>query len=70
MSQPATPTWGDVANALINATKQVLNSIANFINQNAPVIAEAVVGIGLAYGVYKLVSRMFPQIRTVFGLFG
>lgn len=70
MSQPTTSTWGDIANALIEAVKQVLNSIANFVKNNAPVIAEAVMGIGLAYGVYKLVARMFPQIRTVFGLFG
>jgi hypothetical protein len=70
MSEPTTPTWGDIANALIEAVKEVLNSIANFVKDNAKVVAEAVVGVGLAYGVYKLVARMFPQIRTVFGLFG
>jgi hypothetical protein len=70
MSAPATPTWGDIVNALIESAKEVLNSIANFVKDNAKVVAEAVIGVGLAYGVYKLVGRMFPQLRTVFGLFG
>lgn len=63
-------TWGGIVNALIESIKEVLHSIANFVKENARAVAEVVIGVGLAYGVYRLVARMFPQIRTVFGLFG
>ncbi len=68
MSEART-TWSDIVNSFVGAIQSVLSAVANFIQTNANTIAEVVMGIGLAYGVYNLVKRFFPGISRVLGAF-
>jgi len=63
------PTWSDVVNNFIGAIQSVLSEIGNFIKNNATTIADVVMGIGLAYGVYNLAKRVFPGLGKVLGVF-
>ena len=64
-----TPSWSDIVNSFVGAIQSVLSAVANFIQSNASTIADVVMGIGLAYGVYNLVKRFFPGISRVLGAF-
>ncbi len=68
MSQTG-PTWSDVVNNFISAIQTVLNEIGAFIKDHAGIIADVVMGIGLAYGVYQLAKRVFPGLGRVLGVF-
>jgi len=68
MSSPASYTWSDVIDNFLSAVKNVLYEIGDFIVNNASAIAEAMLGIGLAYAVYRGVTRVFPMIRRIFAL--
>lgn len=67
MSTPASAGWSDVINNFIEAVKAVLNEIGNFLVQNASAIASAVIGLGVAYGIYRMARRALPLLGQ-FGL--
>ena len=69
MSTPAPVEWGDVIDRFMEAVKQVLYGIGDFIVTNASAIAQAVVGLGLAYGIWRLATRALPIVRGIFGRF-
>lgn len=68
MSTPAGSTWTDVIDSFMSAIKNVLYEIGNFISTNATAIAEAVIGVGIAYGIARLLLRM-PMVRGLLGRF-
>lgn len=66
MSTPATVAWSDVINNFMEAVKHVLYEIGSFIVNNATAIADALIGIGLAYGIARMAVRL-PFIREIIG---
>jgi len=64
----ATPTytWSDVINQFITAVQNVLYEVGKFIVDNAAVIAQAMLGIGLAVAIYRLAGRAVPWVRSLF----
>ena len=66
MSTPEEHTWGDIINAIISTVKEVLYQVASFIKENAVTIAEAMVGIAIAYFVYRKARRMLPVVSGFF----
>jgi hypothetical protein len=61
-------TWSDVINNFLEAVKNVLYEIGNFIVQNASAIGTAIIGLGVAYGIYRAARRALPFLRG-FALF-
>jgi len=61
------PTWADVVNSLQNALIGVLKGIADQLAQNATTIASVVVGVGIAYAMYRAASRLVPLVGQIFG---
>ena len=66
MSAP--PTWSDVINALTSALINLLKGIADTISDNATVIGTAIVGLGIAAGVFLLVKRYLPGVFRFLGM--
>ena len=57
-----------MVNKFLDAVKDVLYEIGNFIVENASVIADALLGVGLAYAIYRGVTRALPIVRRIFSL--
>jgi len=68
MSSPA-HTWSDVINAFQTAAIEVLYSIGNTLAQYANVIGMALIGLGVAFGVYTAFTRI-PLLRGLLTRFG
>ncbi|OYT55249.1 MAG: hypothetical protein B6U76_06575 [Desulfurococcales archaeon ex4484_217_2] len=66
MSTPEERTWGDIINAIINTVKEVLYQVASVLMENASVLASAVVGLGIAFMVYRYAKRGLPVIGRLF----
>jgi len=70
MSAPATVDWSGVINSVLTAVSNVLTGVAQAISQNATLIATALIGIGLAYGLYRaalpLMRNLLTFVRGVF----
>ena len=66
MSAPA-PTWSDVITSLQNALIGVLKGVADQLSANATVIASVVVGIGIAYAIYRAATRVTPLFGQILG---
>ena len=62
-----TPTWSDVITSLQNALIGVLKGIADQLASNATVIASVVVGIGIAYAMYRASTRLVPLVGQILG---
>jgi len=56
-----------VVNSLQNALIGVLKGIADQLAQNATIIASVVVGVGIAYAMYRAASRLVPLVGQIFG---
>ncbi len=62
-----TPTWSDVITSLQNALIGVLKGVADQLSANATVIASVVVGLGIAYAIYRAATRVMPLVGQIFG---
>jgi len=62
-----TPTWSDVITSLQNALIGVLKGIADQLAANATIIASVVVGMGIAYAIYRAATRVVPLFGQVLG---
>jgi len=65
MASP-THTWTDVINAFLSGLQEVLYQVGSFISSNAEAIAYAVIGVGLAVGLYQAFTRI-PIVRNILG---
>jgi hypothetical protein len=65
MASP-THTWTDVISAFLGGLQEVLYQVGAFISSNAQAIAYAVIGAGLAFGLYAVFTRI-PMIRNILG---
>jgi len=63
----AAPTWSDVITSLQNALIGVLKGVADQLSANATVIASVVVGLGIAYAIYRAATRVMPLVGQIFG---
>jgi len=68
MSSPA-HTWSDVINAFQQAAVEVLYSIGNTLATYANVIGTALIGLGVAFGIYEAFTRI-PLLRGLLARFG
>jgi len=70
MSAPSGIDWSGVINSVLTAVTSVLEGVANAIAQNAGLIATALIGIGIAYALYRaalpLMRNLLTFIRGVF----
>lgn len=66
MSTPEEHTWGDIINAIVDTVKEVLYQVASVVKENAVAIAGAVVGLGIAYAVYRYARRGMPFLGRFF----
>jgi len=62
MSTPEERTWGDIINAIIATVQEVIYQVASVLKENATVLASAVVGLGIAFMVYRYARRGLPII--------
>ena len=65
MSSPAY-TWGDIVQKLLDGIQAFFYEAGAFIAENAKAIAQAVLGVGLAFGIGTAVYRL---LRPMVGRF-
>jgi len=66
-STPSTPTgvdWSGVINSVLTAVSNVLTGVAEAIANNANLIATALIGIGIAYGLYRAALPLMRNLLT------
>jgi hypothetical protein len=68
MSEQPTFDWGSLINSVLTAIGNVIKGVADYLGENASLIAEIVIGVGIFYFVYKRVlSRFLPGIKEFLG---
>jgi len=60
-------SWSDVINAFLGAVQNVLYEVGNFLSTNAAAIATAVIGLGVAFGIYSMAKRAIPFLSRFLG---
>ncbi len=65
MSAPTVPTWTDVVSKVLDIIKSVIYNIAVKIGENAALIAEVAVGLGILAFVVGGLFRGAPFIRRL-----
>jgi len=63
----ATSTWADVISSLQNALIGVIKGVADALAAHATTIGTVIVGIGIAYMVYRLAGRITPLFGQILG---
>jgi len=66
MSSSTTVSWSTIIQNFITAFENFLNELGNQLAQNATVIADIAIGIGIVYFLVRYVTRI-PLVRNVIG---
>ncbi|MGB9622700.1 MAG: hypothetical protein ACPL07_02535 [Candidatus Bathyarchaeia archaeon] len=60
-------SWQDVITSIQEALIGVLKAIGDTLAQNATVIGQAVIGLGIAYAIYQMARRTVPFLGSFLG---
>jgi hypothetical protein len=60
-------SWQDVITSIQEALIGVLKAIGDTLAQNATVIGQAVIGLGIAYAIYQMARRAVPFLGSFLG---
>ena len=58
MSSSTSSGWGNVINNFITAVQNILSEIGSVLAQNATVIADVLIGIGIVYFIIRNIDRI------------